>query len=515
MTPALSTNDVDRQQLYGTGWSDVWVRHTAILACGWAFLLSLFHRDVMHMASIWWNASTFNHCLLILPIIGWLIYQRKDQLVLLRPVCWWPGLIWLAGGAFAWLLGDAAGVGLLRQGGIIVMLQGLVFALLGRNVARGLAFPFFYMFFLVPFGEEIVPLLQTITAKMCMVLLALVNVPAKIDGIFITTAGGYFKVAEACSGVKFLIAMVALGALVSSLCFKTLRRRAVFMLACFVVPVLTNSVRAWGTIMIAQNGNIDFAASFDHVFYGWIFFAIVIFIVMGLGWKFFDKDPLAPAFNVTDLQGPMEARIGINLAAVLAALLIAAPMIWSIAAKPDRDSLPAYIALPHVVGWQIVPYQPKHGWYPRFDGNDHHLLGRYRNAAGQEVDLYIAIYGYQDEGREMIGYGQGAVDQDSDWAWAADLPAPIYGKSERIKAPGPSVREVDSFYRVGGMTSGGASQVKWQTLKVRLLGSDQRAAAILISGEFHGEKSPRPAIDAFRASIGDVGRFADRMAENH
>ncbi|MGQ4828503.1 archaeosortase/exosortase family protein, partial [Enterococcus faecalis] len=77
---------------------------------------------------------------------------------------------------------------------------------------------------------------------MTMVLLALAHIPATLDGVFITTPAGYFEVAEACSGVKFLIAMIAYGALVANVCFLRWRRRAAFMGVAVVVPILANGV---------------------------------------------------------------------------------------------------------------------------------------------------------------------------------------------------------------------------------------------------------------------------------
>src|SRR3546814_11136077 len=60
--------------------------------------------------------------------------------------------------------GEAAGVGLFRQLGLVLMLQGAVGAALGEKLVRGLLFPLGYALLLVPFGEELVPLLQTFTA---------------------------------------------------------------------------------------------------------------------------------------------------------------------------------------------------------------------------------------------------------------------------------------------------------------------------------------------------------------
>src|SRR5690606_3093355 len=119
---------------------------------------------------------------------------------------------------------SVADVDLLSQLAAVAMLQAAALALLGPQVAAALLFPLAYMAFLVPFGDELVPALQMVTAKMAVALTHWSGVPAQIDGVFIDTPAGLFKVAEACSGVKFLIAMVALGMLVANVCFKSWRR---------------------------------------------------------------------------------------------------------------------------------------------------------------------------------------------------------------------------------------------------------------------------------------------------
>jgi hypothetical protein len=105
-----------------------WQRALQYLAAAWAGLLLLFWRDAADMVAIWWNSSTFNHCLLIVPILVWLVLQRKDLLLELDPQPWLPALLYGAAGAGGWLLGDAAGLAVARQLGLIMMLQGAVAA---------------------------------------------------------------------------------------------------------------------------------------------------------------------------------------------------------------------------------------------------------------------------------------------------------------------------------------------------------------------------------------------------
>lgn len=493
--------------------ADAWKRQGLLLALITTAILAIFARDAADIASIWWTSSTFGHCLLIPPIIAWLVWQRWPDLAGLNPRGWAPGLAIVGVGGLGWLLGDAAGLALARHLALVLMLQGAAVALLGPKLLRALLFPLGYMLFMVPFGEELVPPLQTVTARICMLLLGWAGVPAAIDGVFITVPSGYFEVAEACSGVNFLIAMIAFGALAANLCFKSWKRRTAFMALCVIVPVIANGTRAWGTIYISELTSIDFAASFDHVFYGWVFFAIVMAITMTLGWRFFDRsldDPWFDAESLAETPVPTSRPYAVPLAAIALAVT---PLLWSAAiAAAGRDPLPNSVTMPEIAGWQRVPLSAGYPWRPHFEGADHRLLGRYRNAAGEEVDLAIILFTYQEEGKELVGFGQGAVNPASKWAWTAVVPAPEHGMAERIVAPGPVAREVLSFYRVGGVLTGSPARVKLQTLKTRLLGGSQHAAAILISAEHSAARPARSAIDGFLADLGPIDRLADDIA---
>jgi exosortase A len=280
------------------------------LALAWLGLAALVWRDWVDMAHQWWDSSTYTHILLIPPILAWLVALRWSELRRLTPRAWWPGLGLVAGGLLVWLAGAVTGINFASQLGAVMLLQAATALLLGPRVVAGSLFPLGYMLFLVPFGDELVPALQAVTADMAVALTHASGVPAQIDGVFIDTPVGLFEVAEACSGAKFLIAMVALGTLVAHLCFASWRRRAAFMAAAVVVPVLANGVRAWGTIYIAQSQGLAFAAGFDHIVYGWVFFAIVIAVLLGAAWPWFDRSPDDPLLDAAALEAsPLLTRL--------------------------------------------------------------------------------------------------------------------------------------------------------------------------------------------------------------
>lgn len=486
----------------------LWRAHLLRLGAVVAALLAVFYRDAASMVAIWWNVSTYTHCLFVIPIVGWLIWLRRLEVAQLAPRSYAPGLIAVAAGGFLWVLGQAAGVALFRHAGLVFMIQSSVLAMLGPQVARAVLFPLFYLAFLVPFGDELVPMLQTVTAKLCMIFLGWVGIPAHIEGVFISIPTGAFEVAEACSGVKFLVAMVAYGALAANVCFKSWPRRIAFMIMAVTVPILANGLRAYGTIHISYlTGNNAFAESFDHIVFGWVFFALVLAIVMAIGWRFFDRDINDPWLEPGEASGEA-GQAAWGFAGVLLAVALL-PVGWQAAsASFGRVDMPHPITLPDVPGWHRAPIVQREHWRPRFDGADHLVFGQYQNAQGERVDLAIALYGSQREGKEIVGYAQGAFDPETHWSWANDTRDPPGGHGVRIFAPEVE-REVVSFYRIGGITTGNPGAVKFETLKAKLFGGTQAAVAVLVSSESERNRSSRKPIDDFLKSLGAIEPLAD------
>jgi len=358
----------------------------------------------------------------------------------------------------------------------------------------------------------VVPFLQTLTAQISMVLLGWAGVPAHLEGVFITTPTGYFEVAEACAGAKFLIAMVAYGALVANVCFRSWPRRIAFMAVAIVVPILANCVRAFGTIYVAHRTSVDFAVGVDHVVYGWFFFGLVIALIMAIGWRFFDRRVGESWFDPAKLDEPARRTSPVYVAAA-AVVLACFPFLWSAAVTAaGTQAPPRAIAFPELRGWERVAPVRGRPWQPHYNGADLLRVARYRDGQGREVDLAVAFFSRQREGAELVGHGQGAVAPEGAWAWTASGTPPPGGRAELI-ASHRVTREVVSFYRVGDSLTGSAFEVKLETMKTRLFGGPQRAVAVLVSAEAPGAGlSARPQIDAFLAALGPVDRFADRAA---
>ncbi len=305
----------------------------------------IFHQEIAAAVRTW-NASTaYNHCFLIIPIALYLLWDRRTELMGLRARPTWRALPLCIPLVIGWLVAERLGIMEGRQLMAVSFAQILIFSLLGPDLWKRMAGPLLYLYFLVPFGEFLTPRLQDITTVFVRYGLTALNIPAYIDGYVIEIPQGTFFIAEACAGLRFLIASIAFGCLYALLMYRGTTRRTLFIVASIAVPVVANGFRALGIVYLGYLLGSAQAAATDHILYGWIFFSIVILILIALGLPFRQDDephrapaassnpPVEPGSNLMTrmiLAGAAVvamAAVGPLVAVVLSRSAIAAPAI--------------------------------------------------------------------------------------------------------------------------------------------------------------------------------------------
>lgn len=246
----------------------------------------LFHGEVVAAVQTWNNSTAYNHCFLVIPIAFYLLWDRRAALVgvprQLMPMALLLGVPLAA----VWLVSERLGIMEGRQLAAVSFVEVLFLAMLGKRLWWAVAGPLLYLYFLVPFGEFLTPGLQDITTFFIRHGLEILGVPTYIDGYVIEIPQGTFFVAEACAGLRFLIASMAFGCLYTLLMYRSPLRRAVFILVSILVPIIANGLRAIGTVYLGYFLGSAEAAAVDHILYGWIFFSLVILLLIALGLPF-------------------------------------------------------------------------------------------------------------------------------------------------------------------------------------------------------------------------------------
>ena len=474
-----------------------------------AVILFLFRAEAISMVEKWENDETFGHAWLILPIVLWLVWMRRGLLAQINPRPFWWGLVPMAGAALLWVIGDVARVAFVEQFALIFMIQASVLTVLGLTVARTLMFPLFYLLFLVPFGDQVMPALQDFTAHFSVALLEWLQIPVYHDGIFISIPTGDFEVAQACSGVRFVIAMLAVGSLYANVAFASPWRRAAIIVISLIVPVIANGFRAFGIIYIAYKTSNEYAVGVDHIVYGWLFFSVVMIAVLLIGRLFSDRwiddpqvDVVGKGFTRVAAGTPRQAWVAVPavLAVVVAGAAYGSWMDHRAASVTFAQMTP-----PEVEGWQATSAPTD--WKPHFAGADAELFQTYSDGT-RTVSLYVAAFGRQTDDAELVAYGQTAVAPSDIWTWAAALPnrLTIGGKTTEAQAMQINgrgkVRDVWQWYWVNGKLTGNPYVAKVEGLKAKLFGGDLAAATLVLSTE-RKETTVR--------STDDLQAFADQL----
>ncbi len=262
-----------------------------LLGLGLAGLLLLFRTEVTAALDVWYDSTAYGHCYFVIPIAAWLGWERRDQLAGLapRPTAW-PALLALPIAA-AWFVAERLGLMEGRQLALLCFAEIMVLCMLGWRLYYAAAIPLLYLFFLVPFGAFLTPTLQHVTANFVELGLNVLGIPNFVDEFTIEIPEGVFYVAEACAGLRFLIAAIAFGVVYACTIYRSPGRRIAFIAASCVIPIIANGLRALGIVVVGHLIGSAEAAAADHLIYGWIFFSVVILLLIAAGLPFRQDGP--------------------------------------------------------------------------------------------------------------------------------------------------------------------------------------------------------------------------------
>lgn len=484
----MTNNVQDRADFGSRAARRTWTVAGCVLVLIGFYLAALYYTDVAAAVEVWTVSPTYNHAFLILPICLYLVWDRRQIFRRLAPQ---PDLrlalgLPVVGGI--WLLADLASVMEGKQLALVAMLQVAIMTIVGLKVYRAFLFPSLYMFFLVPTGEYLVPPLQTFTAEFSVAALRLLNIPVYLDGIFISIPTGHFKVAEACAGLRFLIATVAFGFLFANLMYASFSRRFIFVALCIVIPVIANGFRALGIILVAYLSNNKLATGVDHIVYGWVFFSFVMVLLIWIGMQFRDSkdegEAVAPAFAWPEQVAGRQAVLGSAVVVMLLSALAPAAATHLRLIEPSAD--PAKLSVPDVQQpWNRVEATSE--WAPSYPTADRILAQTYQGPSGA-VDLAIVFYRRQVNDREVVASGNKVAD-GSTWDIVEEKVVTLNVGGEMVPfvltriVAGTQQRLVLRTYWIGSNLTIGRLKSKLLQLYGELVSGDRAAAAILLSTE--------------------------------
>lgn len=454
-----------------------WRKALGVLAGLEILVLCLYWSTALAMGDIWNRSDTYAHGFVVPLISAWLAWRLRGSLVHIQPRPMpWVGVLVL-GSAVLWLLGELVAVNSATQFALVAMMVFLVWAVLGWQVTRVLAFPLGFLFFAVPIGDFMMPMLMEWTADFTVVALRATGIPVYREGQSFVIPTGSWSVVEACSGIRYLIASVTVGSLFAYLSYRSTARRLAFVAVSILVPLVANWMRAYIIVMLGHYSGNTIATGVDHLIYGWLFFGVVIFIMFLVGARWAEPSGSLEASG-GGTPGAIFHPSGVRSLVVTACLLV------------------VIIVLPHGVSWGIQrsqnhvvpvisPIQPQSpwasssaltDWRPAFDNPAATFQGHYVSTEGESVGLYLGYYRNQNYQSKLVSSSNVLV-QTTNKAWARvnEVPATLSLGGQVVDVRAAELRRLDLE-----LTNTDARLLVWQVYWVngQLTVSDAKAKVL-------------------------------------
>lgn len=398
------------------GRAGAWRAAGLALLAALAALLVMYRGTFGAMVGTWTNSESFAHGFLIAPIALWLTWRQREVLRRLSPR---PSPVWATGltaAALLWLLGHLAAVHAVTQLAVVAMLMTAIPLLLGKEVARQIAFPIGFLFFMVPLGEFMVPQLMAWTADVTVAAVRLFGVPVYREGMQFVIPTGTWSVIEACSGVRYVVVSLMVGVLFAYLNYRLLTKRLLFVAAAIAVALVANWLRAIFIVMLGHLSENRLGTGDDHVVYGWVVYGLVIFGIFWVGARWADAHDGAAAHapaTRTAVSRAQVASAGWAAATALVLATAAAPLVANAWLVAGQAAAPIELRLPALDG--AAPAAPLRSLRPESAAPSATAEAAYLTAGGP-VSVHVAYYRQQGYGRKVVSSQNVLVRSSSrDW----------------------------------------------------------------------------------------------------
>ena len=387
----------------------------ALLLAAAALLTVVFSEGLKLMVG-WWDRDEYSHGYMLPFIAAFFVWQRSTALAQTPFVRNWWGVAVAALGLLAYVMGELGSLYTVIQYGFFITLGGLLLALMGWRAFRIVLPAFVLLLFTVPLPNflynQLSAELQLISSQLGAGLIRLLGIPVFLEGNVIDLGGYQLQVVEACSGLRYLFPLMALG-YISAYIFKgALWKKVLLFLLTIPITVLMNSFRIGVIGVLVDYGGIAMAEGFLHDFEGWVVFMACAALLVLAMWVLakVGKAPMAlrDAFAIEG-PSPLPSTVAVayrqlpaSFYAVLMILVVGAVVSQVLPrrdeAVPERTEL---VLFPATIGeW--------HGRTGHLDKIyvdalkfDDYLLADYARGSGESVSLYVAYYQSQRKGASV------------------------------------------------------------------------------------------------------------------
>ena len=250
-------------------------------------LLVIYLPALYDLVLDWANDPNYSHGFLVPVISGWLIWQKRDKLARTTLNIDSTGLFFLIAGMILFVIGNGAAEYFTLRFSFVLTLTGLLWYLLGRELIRLIWFELFFLLFMIPIPYVIYYAttfpMQLLASKITAGVMNLIGMGVVRQGNILHIQGYSLEVAEACSGIRSLISLLALGALYAQMTQKRFSSKLLLLFSTIPIAVIGNVVRVMITSLIAYTITTDVTSEPTHSMLGMIVFVVAFILLFIFG----------------------------------------------------------------------------------------------------------------------------------------------------------------------------------------------------------------------------------------
>lgn len=274
---------MNQQNQLSSAINDGWAIGGSLLIGG--MVIFLYQEVIWGMGSDWNNNPDYSHGFLVPFLSVYFIWERWDDLTkeTPSPSAWGIGLLLL--GLLSLVVGLVGAELYVQRASLIVVLSGLVLLILGWKYLWLLSLPIGFLVFMIPLPAIVVNTiafpLQLFAAETAAFCLFSLGIPVLREGNLIMLASTTLEVAEACSGLRSLLSLLALGTVYGYFSQNVLWKRWMLVILSIPIAIVANAARVSGTGILAHYFGEEAAEGFYHTMEGWLVF-VVAFVLLFL-----------------------------------------------------------------------------------------------------------------------------------------------------------------------------------------------------------------------------------------
>ncbi len=260
--------------------SPTWIVEVGTAAAVLLLTVLVYRGTFATLWRTWATNPNYSHGYLIPPVVAFLLWRDRGRFLDRRSSGSGWGVFLVAVALLGHVVSLRAGVFMTQGYSFVLLLFGLSLIFFGGRATRTVWFPLAYLVFMLPMPPYLMNVasfrLKLVAAHVGSAIAIKMGIPLARSGMTIHIPAGSLRIADPCSGLRSLIALVALGALFAWFTSGRGWKRGVLFLSAIPLAVLGNTIRIAILCAVANVWGIDVALGFFHDFSGFLLFAIAL-----------------------------------------------------------------------------------------------------------------------------------------------------------------------------------------------------------------------------------------------